>query len=148
VTAHKAFGEVTGALPSGRPAGMAFASGLSPTNGQDRAGPTAALNSVAGLDLGIHARNGIAVNIKMDSSSLTGETGNKAIGDLIRGYFARGGMHLQMNILDPETLRAALHDPSSNPWLLVRVSGYSAYFNDLSPGMKREIIERTMHCGC
>ena len=148
VTAHKAFGEVTGALPSGRPAGMPFASGLSPSNGQDRAGPTAALNSVAGLDLGVHAKNGIAVNIKMDSSSLAGEAGTKAIGDLIRGYFAKGGMQVQMNILDPETLRAAVHDPSSNPWLLVRVSGYSAYFNDLSPGMKQEIIERTLHCGC
>ena len=148
VTAHKAFGEVTGALPSGRPAGMPFASGLSPANGQDRAGPTAALNSVAGLELGAYAKNGIAVNLKMDSSSLAGETGDRAIGDLIRGYFAKGGMQLQMNIMDPETLRAAVQDPSSNPWLLVRVSGYSAYFNDLSPGMKQEIIERTLHCGC
>jgi len=148
VTAHNAFGEATGALPSGRAAGMPLASGLSPSNGQDRLGPTAALNSAAGMDLGAYAKNGVAVNLKMDGSSLAGETGTKAIGDLIRGYFQKGGMQVQMNILDPETLRAAVRDPSSNPWLLVRVSGYSAYFNDLSPGMKQEIIERTLHCGC
>ena len=56
-------------------------------------------------------------------------------------------MQVQMNVIDPETLIAARDDPDSHPWLLVRVSGYSAYFNDLSPEMKQEIIERSRH-GC
>ena len=66
VTAHKAFGETTGALPSGRRAGLPLANGLSPASGQERRGPTAALNSVSGLDLKAQARNGINVNLKMD----------------------------------------------------------------------------------
>ena len=56
-------------------------------------------------------------------------------------------MQLQVNAVDAELLRAAMDDPGSHPWLLVRVSGYSAYFQDLSPGMQREILERTCHGG-
>ena len=63
----------------------------------------------------------------------------------MRGYFDRGGMQVQVNVLDPAILEEALADPGRHPWLLVRVSGYSAYFNDLSPAMRREIVERTLH---
>ena len=145
VTAHRAFGERIGALPSGRRAGQPLANGLSPSAGMDRMGPTASLNSVASLDLIGRARNGINVNLTLDRGALSGATGARAVEGLLRGYFARGGMQLQINALDRATLRAAMGDPSQNPWLLVRVSGYSAYFNDLSPGMKREILERTAH---
>jgi pyruvate formate-lyase/glycerol dehydratase family glycyl radical enzyme/glycyl-radical enzyme activating protein len=147
VTAHRAFGERIGALPSGRRAGQPLANGLSPSTGMDRAGPTASLNSVAGLDLVGRARNGINVNLTLDGGALAGDSGAGAVEGLLRGYFDRGGMQLQINTLDRASLRAAMDDPSTNPWLLVRVSGYSAYFNDLSPGMKREILERTAHGG-
>lgn len=145
VTTHKAFGETTGALPSGRVAGALLANGLSPTNGTDRLGPTAALNSVAKLDLRHNAQNGINVNLKLDQDSIGGNLGIEVLSDLIRGYNRAGGMQLQINVLDPNTLQEAMLNPESNPWLLVRVSGYSAYFNDLSPGMKQEIIERHLH---
>ena len=143
VTAHRAFGESVGALPSGRPAGAPLANGLSPSTGLDRQGPTATLNSVAGLDLAGTARNGINVNLGLDRGTLQGRTGVGALAGLVKGYFAAGGMQVQVNVFDPAFLRAAIEDPEANPWLLVRVSGYSAYFNDLSPEMKREILERT-----
>jgi pyruvate formate-lyase/glycerol dehydratase family glycyl radical enzyme/glycyl-radical enzyme activating protein len=142
VTAHRAFGETVGALPSGRPSGAPLANGLSPSTGLDRHGPTATLNSVAGLDLVHRARNGINVNLGLDRGALRGATGVHALAGLVRGYFDQGGMQVQVNVFDPAFLRAAIDDPDANPWLLVRVSGYSAYFNDLSPEMKREIVER------
>jgi formate C-acetyltransferase len=145
VTAHKAFGESTGALPSGRLAGKPLANGLSPSSGQERLGPTAALNSTAGLDLKGKARNGINVNMMFDKAAISGEMGVHALMGLFQGYFARGGMQVQMNVVDPSVLIEARDNPHNHPWLLVRVSGYSAYFADLSPGMKQEIIERSIH---
>lgn len=148
VTCHAAFGETTGALPSGRRAGRPLANGLTPANGQDRHGPTAALNSVASTAPGRCAGNGINVNLTLDAGSFDGTDTGGTLGGLVRGYFARGGMQLQTNILDPQVLREAIADPDAHPWLLVRVSGYSAYFNDLSPGMKQEILDRCLHRSC
>jgi formate C-acetyltransferase len=142
VTAHVAFGETCGALPSGRRAGQPLANGLSPASGAERLGPTAALSSVAGLKLIQHARNGVNLNLKLDRSTVAGSNGARILGGLIRGYFKRGGMQVQVNLLDPDQLEAARDHPERYPWLLVRVSGYSAYFNDLSPEMKQEIIDR------
>jgi formate C-acetyltransferase len=147
VTAHVAFGESTGALPCGRRADAPLANGLSPASGTDRRGPTAVLNSAAGLDLGRLARNGINLNLKLDRTSLGGSDGAQAVAGLMQGYFQQGGMQVQMNVLDPGTLIEARDHPDRYPWLLVRVSGYSAYFNDLSPEMKQEIIDRSQHCG-
>jgi len=145
VTAHRAFGEVVGALPCGRRAGRPLASGLSPANGAERLGPTASLGSVAALEAGRWARNGVNVNLKLDGATLAGEVGARALAGLVRGYFAQGGMQLQVNVIDPALLREARDRPGRHPHLLVRVSGYSAYFDDLSPQMKQEIIERTEH---
>jgi len=147
VTVHEAFGEHTGALPSGRRAGAPLANGLSPGTGLDRLGPTAALNSTARLDVVRRARNGINVNIKLDQGLMAGDEGLGNLVGLLRGYFTQGGMQLQVNAVDAALLRAAMADPDAHPWLLVRVSGYSAYFQDLSPGMQRELIERTCHGG-
>ncbi len=146
VTAHQAFGEVVGALPSGRLAGAPFSSGLSPSNGADRTGPTAALQSVARLPLHL-ARNGINVNLALDPWAVADAPGVRRLQELIDGGFAAGCMQLQVNVLSPEILRDARDHPGKYPGLLVRVSGYSAYFDDLSPEMKQEIIERTSHCG-
>ena len=145
VTVHQPFGQATGALPSGRFSGRPLANGMSPSNGADRLGPTASLNSAASPDLVTCARNGVNVNLKLDSTSLPGQTGARAIEGLIRGYFASGGMQVQINAVDPKVLQEARDDPDAHPWLLVRVSGYSAYFNDLSPSVKQEIIERSLH---
>jgi pyruvate formate-lyase/glycerol dehydratase family glycyl radical enzyme len=142
VTAHQFFGSITGALPHGRRKGESFASGLAPGNGMDRNGPTALINSMNRFDFADLA-NGINFNIKFDSLSLRGATGVAALASLMKTYFRRGGMQAQVNVLDPEMLIQARDDPTLHPNLLVRVSGYSAYFNDLTMEMKDELIRRT-----
>ncbi len=144
VTAHQFFGEVTGPLPSGRLRGEPLASGLSPTAAFDRTGPTAAINSANRIDMGRFA-NGINFNLKFDSGSVAGPVGRRALEDLVAVYFERGGMQVQINVLDPAVLRRARENPEAYPGLLVRVSGYSAYFADLSPDMQDEIIARAAY---
>jgi len=142
VTAHHAFGEVVGALPSGRRAGEAFSSGLSPALGAERAGPTASLGSQTRLPLD-RARNGVNYNLKLAPWVVAGDDGATRLRALVDGGFAAGCMQLQVNVLDPGILEEARDNPGKHPGLLVRVSGYSAYFDDLSPEMKQEIIDRT-----
>lgn len=142
MTCHQGFGHRMAAMPSGRLAGQPLADGLAPTDGSDLLGPTASLNSVARLD---HSRfgNGINLNIKFDAATVQGAQGRAALEALIRGYFIQGGMQVQINVLDPDVLEAAMRDPDSHRNLLVRISGYSAYFVDLTPAMQRELIDRT-----
>ena len=141
VTSHVAFGEEVGALPSGRPAGAPFSSGLSPTSGHARRGPTAALLSLASLPVQM-APNGVNFNLELSPLSLRGGSGPRHLQGLIDGGFAAGCMQLQVNVLDRAHLVEARDHPGRYPGLLVRVSGYSAYFDDLSPTMKQEIIDR------
>ena len=142
MTAHQYFGGITGTLPSGRKKGESFASGIAPCNGQDRNGPTAMLNSVNRIELSKFA-NGINLNVKLDANTIRGEKGRQALKDLFKTYFRRGGMQIQVNVLDPSMLQEDRDNPAAYPGLLVRVSGYSAYFNDLTPEMKDEVIRRT-----
>ncbi|MFO7558649.1 MAG: pyruvate formate lyase family protein [Desulfobacterales bacterium] len=142
VTVHEFYGRITGALPNGRRKGESFASGVSPANGMDRLGPTALINSVNRIDF-TKIGNGINFNLKFDQHTLRGKTGHTALAHLLKTYFKNGGMQAQINVLDPAVLVAARDNPALHPNLLVRVSGYSAYFNDLSPKMKDEIIQRS-----
>ncbi|MBA4366104.1 MAG: formate acetyltransferase, partial [Desulfobacterium sp.] len=142
VTLHEYYGRITGALPNGRKMGESFASGISPSNGMDRLGPTALINSINRIDF-TKTANGINFNLKFDSQTLRGSTGKLALKNLLSTYFRKGGMQAQVNVLDPAILLAAKENPDLYPNLLVRVSGYSAYFNDLSPKMKDEIIQRS-----
>ena len=143
VTAHQYFGKITGALPHGRRQGEAFASGIAPVNGMDRKGPTALLNSVNSIDF-TRIANGVNLNLQFDRALLKGEKGASLLDALLKTYFERGGMQVQVNAFDPRILVEARDDPHKYPHLLVRVSGYSAYFNDLAPAMKEEIISRTV----
>ncbi len=144
MTCHHGFGAATGALPNGRLAGTRLSNGLSPVDGADRAGPTALLNSAARLDSRRWA-NCYALNLKFDQSLLKGAAGTGTLVNLIRGYFAQGGMELQINVQDSKILRLAHENPARYPHLLVRVSGYCSYFSDLSPEVREEIIARTAH---
>ncbi len=147
VTAHEYFGRVTGALPNGRRRGEPFTSGVSAANGMDRCGPTALLNSANRIDFSAVA-NGVNFNMKFDSHTLRGKTGILALQSLLKTFFRRGGMQAQVNVLDPSVLLEARDHPDRYPNLLVRVSGYSAYFNDLTPAMKDEIIRRSTLRAC
>ncbi|MBU0514687.1 MAG: hypothetical protein KJ621_07935 [Proteobacteria bacterium] len=144
MTCHLGFGRVTGALPNGRPAGRRLSNGLSPVDGADRKGPTAVLRSVASLDSRQWA-NGYALNLKFDRKMIAGPTGRRALSGVIKTFFERGGMEVQVNVLDADVLREAKADPTAHPGLVVRVAGYCAYFNDLQPAVQDEIIERTAH---
>ncbi len=144
VTSHAAFGEATGALPSGHLAGEPFSSGLSPSSGMDRLGPTAVLRSVGSLPLRL-AKNGVNLNLQLAPWAVAGPEGAERLRHLVEGGFLSGCMQVQVNVLDPKVLVEARDHPGRYPGLLVRVSGYSAYFDDLSPEMKQEIIDRTLH---
>ncbi len=145
MTCHHGLGRMTGALPNGRPAGFRLSNGLSPADGADRLGPTALLNSACRIDT-VNWANCCALNIKFEKPLLQGEKGLHTLTSLIGAYFAQGGMQLQINVLDTAELRQARENPAAYPGLLVRVSGYCAYFNDLSPEVQDEIIARTAHC--
>jgi len=142
VTSHEYFGGVTSALPNGRRKGESFASGMAPVNGRDRNGVSALINSMNTIDYS-KCPNGINFNIKFQKNMVAGEKGPSIIRAFLEPYFSRGGMQAQVNVLDRETLVQAKKSPELFPNLLVRISGYSAYFNDLTDEMKDEIILRT-----
>ncbi len=146
VTSHQAFGDVVGALPTGRRRGEPFSSGISPGNGAERRGPTASLSSAARLPLE-RAGNGVNFNLALAPWTVGGQGGPATLQALIDGGFAAGAMQVQVNVLDPAVLVEARDHPGRHPGLLVRVSGYSAYFDDLSPQIKQEIIDRTLFEG-
>ena len=144
MTTHQYFGSRTGASANGRRRSAPFASGIAPADGADREGPTALFNSVNRIDF-THIRNGANLNARFDPHALRGHTGREAFSALLRTYFRRGGMQLQTNVLDAAVLREARAHPEKHPHLLVRISGYCAYFGDLTPEMQDEIIRRTEH---
>ncbi len=141
-TSHTHFGSLTSATPNGRRKGETFASGFAPENGADKRGSTALINSMNRIDFKKFA-NGINFNIKLDASSYECDDGKQALGSMYKVYFKRHGMQVQANMLDPKILIEARDNPELHPNLLIRVSGYSAYFNDLSPEMQDEVISRS-----
>lgn len=142
LTMHTGFGAFIGALPNGRRKGVSLASGSTPVSGVARNGPTASLASTRKLPNKLLA-NGMANNHKFSRSLLAKPEKRLLLEKLIRGYFKQGGMQVQFNIHDKQTLLDAQADPEQYRDLLVRVSGYSAYFCDLSREMQNEIITRT-----
>lgn len=142
-TVHVYFGSVTGATPDGRKAGMPLSEGISPVQGADRRGPTAVVKSAAKMD---HARTGgTLLNQKFTPQLLQDEEGLTRLTHLIRTYFKLDGHHIQFNVVDAATLRAAQANPEQYRDLIVRVAGYSDYFCDLSKTLQDEIIARTEH---
>ena len=140
-TCHVYFGEVCGASANGRPAGKPVSEGISPTQGADVNGPTAALLSAAKMD---HLRTGgTLLNLKFTPSTVEGEKGLDAMADLVRAYFTMDGHHIQFNVVDRSTLIRAQQNPQEYKDLIVRVAGYSDHFRNLSKALQDEIIERT-----
>ncbi len=141
MTMHAGFGRITKALPSGRKDGESFASGITPVSG---AAPelTACLNFVSGLDH-LKITNGQALNIKYFPPTTTPEAFANTIEAYFRGSSDRpGGLQVQFNVVDREMLKDMVQHPDNYPPLMVRVSGYTAYFQDLNPQMQQEIITR------
>ncbi|MGB9746558.1 MAG: trans-4-hydroxy-L-proline dehydratase [Bacteroidales bacterium] len=144
-TSHVYFGSVIGALPDGRKAGIPLSEGISPVQGADTHGPTAVLKSAAKID---HLKTGgTLLNQKFSPDFFRDETAIQKLGFLVRSYFRLDGHHIQYNVVSAETLRDAQKHPEKYRDLIVRVAGYSDYFNDLGEDLQNEIIRRTEHEG-
>jgi len=142
-TSHVYFGSVTMATPDGRKAHEPLSEGISPFQGADIKGPTAVLKSAAKID---HIKTGgTLLNQKFTPHLLDSEAGLRSLMHLIRGYFRMDGHHIQFNVVTAQILREAQKHPERHRDLIVRVAGYSDYFNDLSPELQDEIIRRTEH---
>ena len=140
-TSHIYFGSVIQALPDGRKAKEPLSEGISPVQGADKKGPTAVLKSASKLD---HLRTGgTLLNQKFTPSFFDDEESIEKMTALIRGYFRMNGHHIQFNVISATTLRDAQKHPEKYRDLIVRVAGYSDYFNDLGEDLQNEIIQRT-----
>jgi len=144
-TCHVYFGNMMGATPDGRKAHQPLSEGISPVQGCDTKGPTAVIRSAAKLD---HIRTGgTLLNQKFSPSFFEDEESISKLGSLVRSYFRMDGHHIQFNVVSVETLRDAQLHPEKYRDLIVRVAGYSDYFNDLGEDLQNEIINRTAHEG-
>lgn len=143
-TMNLSHGEVTGALPDGRLAGEPLCDASSPMMGRDVNGPTATVKSVASMVEG-DLHEGALYNLRFDPKGVQGEKGIKIIEGVIKTYFQDGGQHIQINVVDNETLKKAQKEPELYKGLMVRVAGYMAYFTELDKSAQDAIIYRTPH---
>ncbi|MCW3991637.1 MAG: hypothetical protein NWE79_02930, partial [Candidatus Bathyarchaeota archaeon] len=141
---HVAKGLKINASPDGRRAGDPVSQHLSPAAGTDRSGPTLAINSALKVSA-LHPPEGGAFDLRFHPSALRGEEGTRNLMSLIGAFMERGGMVIQFNVVDSETLREAQRHPERFRSLIVRVWGFSAYFVTLTKEYQEEIIARTAH---
>lgn len=140
-TCHVYFGKVMGATPNGRLAHKSISDGTSPSHGSDTRGPSAVIRSLSKLD---HVKSGgTLLNQRFLPNLLKRDEDLDKLASLIRTYFSLGGHHIQFNIVDTATLRAAQETPEEYKDLLVRMAGYSDYFNDMNEDLQQEVIDRT-----
>jgi len=140
-TCHVYFGKVMGATPNGRLAHKSISDGTSPSHGCDTNGPSSVIKSLSKLDQ--VKSGGTLLNQRFLPSLLKREEDLNKLGQLVRSYFALGGHHIQFNIVDTNTLYAAQKNPEEYKDLLVRMAGYSDYFNDMNTDLQQEVIDRT-----
>jgi formate C-acetyltransferase len=139
---HVVDGLYLGATPDGRLAGEPVSNGISPVNGTESGGPTAVLRSAVTASSPTLS-NGSSLNMRLSPRLFESAEKADKLPALVRGYFALGGRHVQFNVVDTATLKDAQAHPERHRDLVVRVSGYCAYFTDLGTSIQDDIIART-----
>ena len=139
------YGRKTQALPSGRKKGVPLANSVTPHYGMAQGDLLSTLNSMARANFTDHAVNGSTATLTIDAALFPGESGVKNLAAVFKTYLTNGGMQLQPNIVSRTLLREAYENPDKHRYLMVRVAGYCAYFQELSDELKQVIMNRTCY---